>query len=136
MQTGNTYFIYKNDLDKASFQHDMAYGKSKDLAKRTQSDKVLRDKAFKIASNPNYDGYQRGLASMLYMFFDKKSSGGAIRPVPNYQLANELHSQIIRNFKRRKLYSSFRDNIWFVDLADMKSLSKYNKWIRYLLRAF
>ena len=136
MQTGNTYFIYKNDIDKAGFQHDMAYGKSKDLAKRTQSDKVLWDKAFKIASNPNYDGYQRGLASMLYMFFDKKSSGGAIRPVPNYQLANELHSQIIRNFKRRKLYSSFRDNIWFVDLADMKSLSKYNKWIRYLLRAF
>ena len=136
MQTGNTYFIYKNDLDKASFQHDMAYGKSKDLAKRTQSDKVLRDKAFKIASNPDYDEYQRGLASMLYMFFDKKSSGGAIRPVPNYQLANELHRQIIRTFKRRKLYSSFRDNIWSVDLADIKSLSKYNKGIRYLLCAF
>ena len=136
MQTGNTYFIYKNDLDKASFQHDMAYGKSKDLAKRTQSDKVLRDKAFKIASNPNYDEYQRGLAAMLYMFFDKKSSGGAIRPVPNYQLANELHRQIIRTFKRRKLYSSFRDNIWSVDLADIKSLSKYNKGIRYLLCAF
>ena len=136
MQTGNTYFIYKNDLDKASFQHDMAYGKSKDLAKRTQSDKVLRDKAFKIASNPNYDEYQRGLASMLYIFFDKKSSGGAIRPVPNYQLVNELHRQIIRTFKRRKLYSSFRDNIWSVDLADIKSLSKYNKEIRYLLCAF
>ena len=136
MQTGNTYFIYKNDLDKASFQHDVAYGKSKDLAKRTQSDKVLRDKAFKIASNPNYDEYQRGLAAMLYMFFDKKSSGGAIRPVPNYQLANELHRQIIRTFKRRKLYSSFRDNIWSVDLADIKSLSKYNKGIRYLLCAF
>ena len=136
MQTGNTYFIYKNDLDKASFQHDMAYGKSKDLAKRTQSDKVLRDKAFKIASNPNYDEYQRGLAAMLYMFFDKKSSGGAIRPVPNYQLANELHRQIIRTFKRRKLYSFFRDNIWSVDLADIKSLSKYNKGIRYLLCAF
>ena len=136
MQTGNTYFIYKNDLDKASFQHDMAYGKSKDLAKRTQSDKVLRDKAFKIASNPNYDEYQRGLASMLYIFFDKKNSGGAIRPVPNYQLANELHRQIIRTFKRRKLYSSFRDNIWSVDLADIKSLSKYNKGIRYLLCAF
>ena len=136
MQTGNTYFIYKNDLDKASFQHDMGYGKSKDLAKRTQSDKVLRDKAFKIASNPNYDEYQRGLASMLYIFFDEKSSGGAIRPVPNYQLANELHRQIIRTFKRRKLYSSFRDNIWSVDLADIKSLSKYNKEIRYLLCAF
>ena len=59
MQTGNTDYIYKNDLDKACFQHDMAYGKYKDLAKRTESDKVLKDKAFKIASNPNYDGYQR-----------------------------------------------------------------------------
>ena len=65
MQTGNTDFIYRNELDKACFQHDMAYGKSKDLAKRTQSDKVLRDKAFKIVSDPKYDGYQRGLASMV-----------------------------------------------------------------------
>ena len=62
MQTGNTNFICKNELDKACFQHDMAYGKSKDLVKRTQSDKVLRDKTFKIASDPKYDGYQRGLA--------------------------------------------------------------------------
>ena len=53
MQTGDTNFIYKNELDKACFQHDMAYGKSKDLAKRTQLDKVLKDKAFKIASDPN-----------------------------------------------------------------------------------
>ena len=71
MQTGNTDFIYKIELDKACFQHDMAYGESKDLAKRTQSDKVLSDKIFKIASNPKYDGYQRGLASMAYKFFDK-----------------------------------------------------------------
>ena len=69
MTTGNANFIYKNELDKACFQHDMAYGKSKDLVKRTQSDKVLRDKAFKIASNPKYDGYQRGLASMVYKLF-------------------------------------------------------------------
>ena len=69
MQTGNPDFIYKNELDKACFQHDMAYGKLKDLIKGTQSDKVLRDKAFKIASDPNYDGYQRGLASMAYKFF-------------------------------------------------------------------
>ena len=62
MQIGNTDFIYRNELDKACFPHDMAYSKSKDLAKRTQSDKVLRDKAFKIASHPKYDGYQRGLA--------------------------------------------------------------------------
>ena len=72
MQTGNTDFIYKNELDKACFQHDMGFDKSKDLAKRTQSDKVLRDKAFKIASDPKYDGYQRGLESMVYKFFDRK----------------------------------------------------------------
>ena len=65
MQTGNTDFIYRNELDKACFQHDMAYGKLKDLAKRTQSDKGLSDKPFTIASNPKYDGYQRGLASMV-----------------------------------------------------------------------
>ena len=97
MQTGNTNFIYRNELDKAYFQHDMAYGKSKDLIKRTQSDKVLKDKAFKIASNPNYDGYQRGLASIVYMFFDKKSEGSGINE-PNYQLPNELHKPIIRKF--------------------------------------
>ena len=51
----------------------MAYGKSKDLVKRTQSDKVLKDKAFKIVSDPKYDGYQRGLPSMVFKFFDKKS---------------------------------------------------------------
>ena len=74
MQTGNTDFIYKNELDKACFQHDMAYGKSEDLVKRTQSDKVSKNKAFKIASDPKYNGYQRGLASMVYKFFDKKST--------------------------------------------------------------
>ena len=84
MQTGNTDFIYKNELNKACFQHDMAYGKSKDLAKRTQSDKVLRDKALKIVSDPKYDGDQRGLASMVYEFFDKKSIGSGIVNEPNY----------------------------------------------------
>ena len=84
MQTVNTDFIYTNELDKACFQHDMAYCKSK----LTQSDKVLRDKAFKIVSDPKYDGYQRGLASMSYKFFNKKSSGSSIANEPNYQLAN------------------------------------------------
>ena len=135
MQTGNTDFICKNELDKACFQNDMAYGKSKDLAERTQSDKVLRDKAFKIASNPKYDDYQRGLPSMVYKFFDKKYCENGIVNEPNYQLANELHKPIIRKFKKRKVYSSFRDNIWGVDLADMQSLSKYNKGIKYLLCA-
>ena len=103
MQTGNTDFIYKTGLDKACFQHDKAYGKSKDLVKRTQSDKLLKDKAFKIASNPNYDGYQRRLASMVYTCFDKKSKGsGIFTNKPNYQLAKKLHKPIIRKFKKKK----------------------------------
>ena len=94
VENGNTDFIYKNELDRACFQHDMAYGKTKDLEKTTQSDKVLRDKSFKIAKNPKYDGYQRGLASMVYRFFDKKSSGSGITNEPNYQLADEIHKPI------------------------------------------
>ena len=137
MQTGNTGFTYK--FDNACSQHDMAHGKQKDLTKRTQSHKALRDKAFEIAKNPNSNGYQRGLASMVYNFFQKKSFaksiGSIIKSMPNYQLENTLHRRIIRKFKRRKVYSSFRDNIWGVDLADMQSLSKYNKGIRYLLCA-
>ena len=67
------------------------------------------------------------------MFFNKKISGSGVDTEPNYQLANELHKQIIIQFKRRKIYSSFRENIWNVELADMQSLSKYNKGIKYLL---
>ena len=71
----------------------MAYGKSKDLIKRTQSDKVLKDKALKIANNPNYDCYQRGLASMVYKFFDKESTGsGIVTNKPNYQLVSKWTS--------------------------------------------
>ena len=109
----------------------MAYGKSKDLVKGTQSGKVLKDKAFKVASDPKYDGYQRGLASMVYKFFDKKSallnkvSGSGIANEPNSQLANELHKTIVRKFKKIIVYLSFRDNIWGFDLADMQSLSIY-----------
>ena len=80
----------------------MAYGKYKDLTKRTQSDKVLRDKDFKIASNPKYDGYQRGLSSMVYKFFDKKSKGSGIKSMPNQQLANELHKPIIRKIFKKE----------------------------------
>ena len=71
-ETGDISYIYKNELDKACFQHDMAYGDFKDLARRRASDKILRDKAFNINKNPKYDRYQRGLASMVYKFFDKK----------------------------------------------------------------
>ena len=107
----------------------MDYGKSKDLVKRTQSDKVLRDKAFKNASDPKYYGYQRELASMAYKIFDKKYSGSGIANKPNYQLADKLRKPIIKKFKKRKVYSLVRDNLWCVDLADMQSLSEYNKGI-------
>ena len=70
---------------------------------------------FETASDPKYYGYQWGLASVVYKFFDKKFSGSGVVTEPNYQLANELHKQIIRKFKRQKVYSSFRDNIWGVD---------------------
>ena len=74
----------------------------------------MKNKAFKIASDPKYDGYQRELVSMVYKFFDKKSSGIGIVNESNYQLANELHKPIIRKFNKRKVYSSFRDNIWVI----------------------
>ena len=122
----------------------MAYGDFKDLKRRTFSDKILRDKAFNIAKNPKYDGYQRGLASMVYKFFDKKSSGSGCPSSSaslitnneikqNIKLADELHKPIIRNFEKTKVYSSFRDNIWAADLADIRLLSKFNKGFRFLL---
>ena len=77
-------YIYKNDLYKACFQHDMIYGGYKILTKRTRSDKVLRDnKAFEIASNPKYDGYQRGLASMIPKLFDKEFTASGINSIFN-----------------------------------------------------
>ena len=128
----------------------MAYGDFKDLAKRTAADKVLKGKAFKIASNQKYDGYQRGLTSMLYNFFDKKSQGTgrhssstSYRPLSsasqlasnkdNIQLADELHKPITQNFKKRKVHSSYRDNMWGIDLTDMQLFSKFNKGFRFLL---
>ena len=97
-ETGDSRYLCKNELDKVCFQHDMAYGNLKDLAKRTASKKVLRDKAFTIARNPKYDGYEKCLASMVYKFFDEKTAGGAIKSLQNQQLANELHKPIIRKF--------------------------------------
>ena len=92
----------------------MAYGDFKDLERRPASDKVLRHKVFNIAKNPKCDVYQRGLASMVYKFFDKKAKGSGVN-VPsefNVQLAEELHKPVVRNFKKRAVYSGFKDNIW------------------------
>ena len=95
-------------------------------------------KAFNIAKSKKYDGYQRGLASMVYKFFDKKSAsledkstkGSGVIALTNksvslnQQLAEELHKLIIRKFKKRKVHSSFKDNIWCADLPDMQLLSR------------
>ena len=90
----------------------------------------MKSNAFKITSNPRYDGYERVLASMAWKFFEKKSKGSGLE---NKELANELHKPIIRKFKKRKVYSSFKHNIWGVDLADIQLICKYNKGIKYLL---
>ena len=132
-QTGDKRYIYRNELDKACFQHDCAYAGHKDLINRTKTDKVLKNKAYNIASNPKYDGYQRGLASMVYNCFNKKSTGsGTAKPSSlkritrdsSLILADELHKPVIKKFNKRKVYSQFKDNIWGVDLADKQSLSK------------
>ena len=146
-ETGDKNCIYKTELNKAYFQHDMAYGDFKYSARRTGSDKILRDKAFSIAKNPKYDGYQRGIASMVYKFFDKKSAGSGVnvhannkikqnqRPLDlaKHQLAEELHKPIIKKIKKRTVYSGFKDNIWGADSADMQLTNKFNKVFRFLL---
>ena len=111
-ETGDTRFIYRNELDKACFQHDSAYADHKDLINRTEADKVLRDKAYDIASNLEYDGYQKGLASMVYKFFDKKSIKSGTTKSGSLILADELHKPVIKKFNKRKVYSQFKDNIW------------------------
>ena len=107
LNTDKLSYIYRKDLDKVCFQHDMAYNKFNNLEKRTQSDIILKNKALKIACNPKYNGYERGLASMVYKFFDKKSKGSGLKEnqgnfLQNSQLANELHKPIIRKFKQKK----------------------------------
>ena len=94
----------------------MANGYFNDLPKRTFADKILRDKAFQTPKNAKYDGYQRELVSMLFKYFDKKTSGGAV----NKELANKLHKLIIRKFLKQNVQSCFIDSIWVAYLADMK----------------
>ena len=104
-ETRDSRYIFQNKLDKASFQDDKPYGYFKDLAGRIASDKILHDKAFNIAKNPKHDGYQRGLASMVYKFFDKKSSGSGIKNenISTKELAEDLHKIIIRKFNERNV---------------------------------
>ena len=122
----------------------MVYGVIKDWKRRRFSDKVLRDKVFNITKNPKYNGYQRRLASMIYKFFDKKSTGSRATTLANksagnheikqnIQFSEELHQPINRNFKKRTVYSKSKENIWGDDLADVQLISKFNKEFRFLL---
>ena len=113
-ETANLKHLYRNELNKACFAHDAGYSDNKDLAKITISDKILKDRAYEIARNHNYDGYQGVLASMVCKFFDRKTRS---RISVNEQLADELHKPIIKKFKRRKVYARFKDNIWAADFT-------------------
>ena len=120
----------------------MACGKSKDLTKRTQPDKILRGKAFKFASDPKFAGYQRGLATS-FLIKSLVEVVLLLSPITNSQMnfIGRLLEHSGDEFSRvtgdefSKVYSSLRENIWVVGLADMQSLSKYNKEIKYLLCA-
>ena len=134
-RTGHTRLLYRNELDKACFKHDAAYAKYKDVENRFISDQKLKHSAYGIASNPKYDGYQRGLASMVYEIFDSKVApldkktmsrkGNAKHTAkPSFLehsslertendkvLAEELHKPVIKKFNKRKVYPQFKDNI-------------------------
>ena len=99
MKDGKLSHIAKNKLDAACFQHDAAYNMCKDLKNRTQSDIVLKNKTYKIAADPKYDGYQRLLASMVYKFFDKRPKGSGME---NKQLADELRNQLLETLIEEK----------------------------------
>ena len=129
-ERGNLKHLYKHELDKVCFAHDEAYSDRKGLARRTISDKILKDRAYEMAGNRGYDGYQRALASMVYMSFDRKTGSGVS---VNRQLAEELHKPVIEKFKRRTVYARLKDNVWAADLAEMESLSSKNEVIKYLL---
>ena len=120
-EKGVLRYIYQNKLDQACFQHDMAYGDFKELTRRTASNNILRDEAFNFAKNPKYDGYQGGLALMIYKCFDKKASSGAIKNenMWNKELPGELHKLAIGKFNKRKLHWCLIANIWRTDLADI-----------------
>ena len=116
-------------MDKGCFVHDAAYSDSKDLAKRTISDKVLKERAYEIAKNPKHDGYRRALAMMVNKFFNKKTESGVS---VNEEVDEELHKPVIKKLKKRRVYARFKDKIWAADLAEMISLSSKNQNVKYL----
>ena len=129
-ETDNLRHLHGNKVDKTCFAYNAPHSDSKDLAKRTISDKILRDRAHETARNYNYYGYQKAFASMIYKFLDKKTGLGIN---VKEQLAEGLHKPVIKTFKRKKVHARFRNNIWAADLAEMKSFSSKNKNVEYLL---
>ena len=121
---GGLKHIYRIELHKTGFAHDSAYSDSKDLAKRTVSDKILKDSPYEVAINLKYDGYQRGLATIVYKFANKKRGSTAIA---NEELLQELHKPASKKINRCRVYARFKDNIWTADLAEMSSLSSKNQ---------
>ena len=136
-KNGKISHIAKNKLDAACFQHDSAYNKYKDSLNRKKSDVVLKNKALKIAIDTNVNGYQRSLAAMVYKFFNERTKrmgidSGNIFP-GNEILAEELHKPIIKNFKRRKVYSGFKDDIWGVDFI-IFLMKEQKEWVLILVK--
>ena len=132
-ETRYSKYIYQSKLDNAYSQCGMAFGDFNDLPRRAVSDKVLRDKAFEIAKNLKYDGYQRGLASLVYNICNKKLLGSGVNEgnMSNEKLAKELHKPVIRKFEKQKAHLSFIDNILGADLADMQLISKFKAEFRF-----
>ena len=123
-ETGNfkTFIehLYRNELDKVCFIPDAAYSDKKNLAEGTISDKILKIRAYEIARNCTYDGYQRALANMVYKPFDKNTES---EESVYEQVAEELHKPVNKKFKRRKVYTRIKQNILAADLAEKGSVS-------------
>ena len=115
--------MYKNEWDKDCFAQDAAYSDSKDLAKRIISGKVLKERAYEIAINHKYDGYQRGLASVVYKFFFCNKTQSRANANVSEELSQELHETVIKKFRKKRVCVRFTDNIWAAELAKIGSLS-------------
>ena len=104
------------------------YAGSKDLVQKTISDKILEERAYEVDRNPNYNGYQRRLATIIYEIFDNKAESGAKASVYE-DLDQELHKTVIKKFKKKKVYARFKDIIQAANLAEMGSLSSKNRGV-------
>ena len=120
-EIGDSQYIHQKELNKACFQHDMAYADFKDLTRRIASKKILCVKSFHVAKNPKYDGYQRSIPSMVYKICDKKTSGKRVKNknISNKESAKELQKAIITKLETLKVQSPVTDNIWGADLAEI-----------------